>query len=162
MLARFTSWLKENISLKAAAILLAFCLLFAASFAVGAFMGRRNILSRGMPIQPPPQNQQFAPPRGTFGAIDEINGNQILLRDPRTGRTWIVRAGINTVIEFGRRQRIPFNNLRVGQRVFVVGVPDSVNAPNEYDAQFIGVVLGQPQKFIKPAVQPMSCWDCAD
>jgi hypothetical protein len=84
------------------------------------------------------------------------------MRDPRSGRTWRVRTGDNTVIEFGRQRRIPFDNLRVGQRIFVVGMPDEFESAEEFDAQFIGVLLGQQQKYIKPVVEPMLCWDCTD
>ena len=100
--------------------------------------------------------------RGRFGAIDSIQGNLIRIRDPRSGKTWNVRTRQDTVIEFGRHRRIPFDNLRVGQRIFVTGMPDESNAANEFDADFIGVVLGQPQRFVRPAMEPMWCWECAD
>jgi hypothetical protein len=161
--ARFLYWLRKTITLQMVVVVLAFCVLFGAAFAFGARMGQRSagqsILAPSVPVE----NDQFSPPpRGTFGAIDEIQGNEIRVRDPRSGRTWVVRAGSETVIELGPRRRIPLKNLRVGQRIFVVGAPSRSNQSNEFDAQFIGVVLGQPQKFIKPAVEPMECWDCAD
>jgi hypothetical protein len=73
-----------------------------------------------------------------------------------------VRTGNDTVIEFGRHRRIPFDNLQVGQRIFVVGMPDGLESQEEFDAQFIGVLLGQQQKYVRPVVEPMLCWDCTD
>jgi hypothetical protein len=169
MWARFVNWLGKTLTLKQAVVIFAFCMLISASFAFGAAMGRQSLPHDAAPIPrvPPagggwgvePFGQQT---RGTFGAIDEIEGDVIQIRDPRSGKTWRVRAGDNTVIEYGRHRRIPFDNLRVGQRIFVVGVPGELEASNEVDAQFIGVVLGQQQKFARPAQQPVSCWDCTD
>lgn len=134
------------------ATLVVFCLLVAASFALGAFLGRTR---SAPPLAPPPSQLEREPrlgnfARGTFGAIDSIQGNVIRVRDPRSGRVWRVRAKQDTVIEFGRQRRIPFENLRVGQRIFVVGAPNPLEAENEFDAQFIGVVLGQQQRFVRP------------
>ncbi len=166
----FLNWFNSAATPKYAALVLAFCLLFTASFAFGAVMGSRSVWLNAPRSAPPPDappGWEYAAPdslqtRGTFGAIDAIQGNVIRLREPRTGRTWSIRAGRETVIEFGPRQRVPLNRLRVGQRIFVVGVPNHVESPNEFDAQFIGVVLGQQQRFVKPIVQPVMCWDCVD
>lgn len=166
MWERFVTELQKTISLKQAAAIFAVCMLIAGAFAFGAAMGARSL--RPSPAsKPPPQmfmpgdGMPFPPTRGTFGAIDEINGDRIRMRDPRSGRTWVVRARNDTVIQLGPRDRIPFNNLRVGQRIFVVGVPDAGQPSNEVDARFIGVVLGQPQKYERLA-QPVMCWDCTD
>jgi hypothetical protein len=43
-----------------------------------------------------------------------------------------------------------------------VGVPNQAQAQDEFDAQFIGVVLGQQQRYERPAKLPPACWDCAD
>jgi hypothetical protein len=169
MLARLGNFLGKTMTLKQAIVILAFCMLLSAAFAFGAAMGHRTLSSNLAPAPQsgPPPGWEYAapfasPPRGTFGAIDEIEGDMIQVRDPRSGRTWRVRAGNNTVIEFGRHKRIPFENLQVGQRIFVVGTPKELESGAEFDAQFIGVVLGQQQRFMKPVVQPMSCWDCWD
>lgn len=166
MWERFLSGLQKTISLKQAAAIFALIIFVAGAFAFGAAMGARNLRPNPGQNPPPPvfgQGNGMPPPsmRGTFGAIDQINGDRIQLRDPRTGRTWVVRARQDTVIQLGPRERIPFKNLRVGQRVFVVGVPDAGQTPNQVDAQFIGVVLGQPQRFERPA-EPVLCWDCTD
>lgn len=166
MWERFVNGLHKTISLKQAAAIFALCMFVAGAFAFGAAMGARR--SRPNPLQNPPASQfipqdMMPPPstRGTFGAIDQINGDRIQMRDPRSGRTWVVRARQDTVIQLGPRQRIPFNNLRVGQRIFVVGVPEAGQPPNQVDAQFIGVVLGQPQRFER-LTEPVMCWDCTD
>ncbi len=160
MTARFLNWLRTSFTLLQAVALVLFCLLIAAAFALGALLGR------GHPAPPPPPifgvTDLDASPRGTFGAIEAIRGDVIQVRDPRSGRTWSVRAGRNTVIEGAPRARIPFKNLRVGQRVFVVGVANTDKAANEFDAQFIGVVMGQQQRFVRPAIPPVMCWDCVD
>ncbi len=166
MWERFSTSLNRTLTLKQVVVILALCMLIAASFAFGAAMGRRSVPIHPSPNQPP-LGWEFAEPfgqytRGTFGAIDQIEGDVIQMRDPRSGRTWRVRAGNDTVIEFGRHRRIPFQNLHVGQRIFVVGVPSEIESPNEFDAQFIGVVLGQQQKFVRPAFEPMMCWECTD
>lgn len=165
MWERFIIWLNKTLTLKQAVVILALCMLITASFAFGAAMGRRSAPSSHQPRAP--IGWDYAEPfgsstRGTFGAIDEIEGDVIRMRDPRSGRTWRVRAGNDTVIEFGRHRRIPLDNLHVGQRIFVIGVPDANESPNEFDAQFIGVVLGQQQKFSRPAQERVGCWDCFD
>ncbi len=173
MAARFFHWLQSVVTVKHVVILLAFCMLVTASFAFGAAMGRRATLPGRPAMNQPPQMpappmgwgdmEPFdAGPRGTFGAIDEIEGDVIRVRDPRSGRMWRIRTGDDTVIEFGRHRRIPFDNLRVGQRIFVVGVPGMMESQEEFDAQFIGVLLGQPQRYVRPAVEPMFCRDCTD
>lgn len=168
MWARFVSWLHHALTLKQAVVIFAFCMLLSASFAFGAAMGRRGMSPNVIPAQMPPpagwdDGQPFPPgPRGTFGAISNIEGDVIQMSDPRSGRTWRVRAGDDTVIEFGRHRRIPFENLRVGQRIFVVGAPGKTQSADEFEAQFIGVVLGQQQRYVKPAQEPMLCWDCTD
>lgn len=168
MRERFVNGLNRALTVKQAVFLLAFCLLFALSFAVGAVMGSRSVW-RNAPDAPPrnaPSWEYVAPDavqtRGTFGAIDAIQGNVIRLREPRTGRTWKIRAGRETVIQMGPRQRVPLKSLRVGQRIFVVGVPNKFESHDEFDAQFIGVVLGQQQRFVRPAAQPVLCWECVD
>lgn len=153
-----------------AVVIFGFCIMLSAAFGFGAAMGRRSITPNVLPAQ-----QQMAPPlgwdggapfgpprRGTFGAIDGIQGDVIQMRDPRSGRTWRVRAGEETVIEFGRQRRIPFENLRVGQRIFVVGAPGQFESADEFDAQFIGVVLGEQQRYVRPAREPVLCWECFD
>lgn len=174
MLARFGIWLQKTVTLKFVVVVLAFCLFTGAAFAFGAAMGRRSLPVGANPPPAPLQNQAppvgmdgppgpFGPPRrGTFGAIDGIEGDVIRMRDPRSGQIFRVRAGNNTVIEFGRSRRIPLGNLQVGQRIFVVGAPSAVDPGDEFDAQFIGVVLGQPQRYVRPAIDPMLCWDCQD
>lgn len=140
--------------------LLMACLLVTGAFGLGVIVAS----ARPSPDMPtfaappgmmPPEAQ--GPVRGTFGAIDRIDGNVIHVRDPRSGRMWSVRAGDDTVIESGARRPIPFQALRPGQRVFVVGSPDS----NELDAKFIGVVLGQGQRFVMPGEMPL-CTDCLE
>lgn len=169
MWERFVNGLRKTLSLKQAVVIFAFCMLISASFAFGAAMGRRSLPASAAPVQAPapsgwenvgPFGQH--PPRGTVGAIDDIQGDVIRMRDPRSGRTWRVRAGNDTVIEFGRQRRIPFENLQVGQRIFVVGMPDEFESAEEFDAQFIGVLLGQQQKYMRPVREPMLCWDCTD
>ncbi len=165
MWTRFAFWLKNSVSVLHLATLVIFCLLLVSSFALGAFLGRsRNALPPNQAPWTQPMDDAAGPlpPRGRFGAIDSIQGNLIRIRDPRSGKTWNVRTRQDTVIEFGRHRRIPFDNLRVGQRIFVTGMPDESNAANEFDADFIGVVLGQPQRFVRPAMEPMWCWDCVD
>lgn len=165
MWTRFTAWFKNSVTLLPVATLVVFCLLLASSFALGAFLGRSRYLP---PTNHPPLAQPFndstegVPPRGRFGAIDSIQGNLIRLRDPRSGKTWDVRTRRDTVIEFGRHQRIPFNKLRVGQRIFVIGMADESDTANEFDADFIGVVLGQPQRFVRPVLKSLTCGDCVD
>lgn len=167
MVERFLQWTRNKISLKQAVVVLVFCMLITAAFAFGAAMGQRGAGAGGPRI--PPQNGMgngvpfgAPPPRGTFGSIDQIDGDVIQMRDPHSGRTWRVRTGDDTVIEAGARRRIPFGNLRVGQRIFVVGMPGDQAEGNEFDAQFIGVVLGQQQKYVRPAQVPVGCWDCTD
>lgn len=169
MWERFVSGLRKTLSLKQAVVIFAFCMLISASFAFGAAMGRTSVPANVPSVpQPAPAGWDHVgpfghhPPRGTFGAIDRIDGAVIRIRDPRSGRTWRVRARDDTVIEFGRQRRIPFENLRVGQRIFVVGMPDELESADEFDAQFIGVLLGQQQKYIKPVREPLLCWDCTD
>jgi hypothetical protein len=163
MLERFAVWLGNKISIKQAVIVLAFCMLIATGFAYGAAMGQRGAAFGGLRGFPSAGDDHPGRPsqRGTFGAIDRIEGDVIQMRDPRRGRTWRVRTGDDTVIEAGARRRIPFDNLRVGQRIFVVGVPNEVESGNEFDAKFIGVVLGQQQRYVRP-VAPVECWDCID
>lgn len=165
MLERFVTWLNKTLSVKQAVLILALCMLVAAAFAFGAAMGQRSGRAN-LPPNPPPGFQQgplfgMPPQRGTYGSIDQIDGDVIQMRDPRSGRTWRVRTGNNTVIEAGPRSPIPFNNLRVGQRIFVVGMLNQAAASNEFDAQFIGVVMGQQQNYIRPA-RPVECLDCTD
>lgn len=169
MWERFITGLRKSLSLKQAVVIIAFCMLISASFAFGATMGRQSVRPNVPPVQPPASSgwenmEPFGrhPPRGTVGAIDQIEGDVIRVRDPRSGRTWRVRADDDTVIEFGRQRRIPFDNLQVGQRIFVVGMPDEFESAEEFDAQFIGVLLGQQQKYMKPVLDPMLCWDCTD
>jgi hypothetical protein len=169
MWGRFENWLRRTLTLKQAVVIIAFCFFISAAFAFGAAMGRRSVSPNPQPPlqSAPPLGWEYpepfgSPTRGTFGAIDEIRGDVIQIRDPRSGRTWRVRAGDNTVIEFGRHRRIPFDNLRVGQRIFVVGVPGELESADEFDAQFIGVVFGQQQRFSKRALEPVLCWDCSD
>lgn len=157
----------KSLTLVHVAIIVVFCLVVAASFALGALVGQVRPVMPLAPVegnidQPVPSDvMQQRPPRGTFGSIEEIRGDVIRLRDPRSGRTWSVRARRDTVIEAGPRRRIPFEKLQVGQRIFVVGMPNAGETPNEFDAQFIGVVLGQPQKFVRPAQEPAGCWECS-
>lgn len=155
MRERFLHWLESIPALQTIAVLLV-CLLVAGAFGLGAVVARAR-----RPLPPPPQaipdTTLPAPQRGTYGAIDRIEGNIIRLRDPRSGRTWAVRAGSETVIQFGPRKRIPLQQLRPGQRVFVVGAPQA----NGFDASFIGVVVGQGQYYIAPAPQPL-CENCVD
>lgn len=164
----FVDRFKKSVTLLHVAVIVLFCLVLAASFTLGALVERARPGVSPAPVewnleQPElSEPQQDRPPRGTFGAIEEIRGDVILVRDPRSGRMLSVRARRDTVIEAGPRRRIPFDNLRVGQRIFVVGVPYRGEAPNEFDAQFIGVVLGQPQKYVRPARVSPVCWDCTD
>lgn len=167
MVERFLQWTRNKISLKQAVVVLVFCMLLAAAFALGAAMGQRGAGVGGSRVSPPNgvgNGVPFGapPPRGTFGAIDQIEGDVIQMRDPRSGRTWRVRTGDDTVIEAGARRRIPFDNLRVGQRIFVVGMPGDQTEGNEFDAQFIGVVLGQQQRYVRPAQVPVDNWDFTD
>ncbi len=160
--SRFWGWLRRNITWQRVVAAIALCLLLTGVFALGAAFGRRRILQNlpGGQNNPPSlsANEQPRPPlRGTFGAIASIDGDTIQLRDPRSGRTWFVRTGNDTIIEFGPRRRIPLKQLRVGQRVFVVGVANS----DSFDARFIGVVLGQQQRYVMPP-QPVICTDCSD
>ncbi|MBI4672155.1 MAG: hypothetical protein HY741_10875 [Chloroflexi bacterium] len=155
MRERFLSWSKSVAALQTIALIV-LCLLLASAFGLGVIVAQVNYPPPLPPLGMPPRNAP-APVRGTFGAIDRIDGNVIRLRDPRNGRTWLVRTGRDTVIESGPRRPIPLNALRPGQRVFVVGSPGS----NEWDAQFIGVVYGQGQQFVPPAQLPV-CEDCID
>jgi hypothetical protein len=166
MLERFVTWLNKTLSPKQAALILALCMLIAAAFGFGAVMGQRAGFAN-VPRNPPPGFQAgppfgAPPPRGTFGSIDQIDGDVIQMRDPRSGRTWRVRTGSDTVIEAGPRGPIPFKNLRVGQRIFVVGMPNQAATSNEFDAQFIGVVLGQQQRYVRPVESPVDCLNCTD
>lgn len=155
MRERFLHWVTGVKALQALAVLLV-CLLVAGAFGLGMIVARaRQPLPRPPAAVPGPD--ALAPQRGTYGAIDRIEGNVIRLRDPRSGQTWSVRTGNETVIEFGPRRRIPLQALRPGQRVFVVGAPQS----NGFDASFIGVVVGQGQYYIVP-VQRQICKDCVN
>lgn len=156
MRERFLHWLASVSALQMIAVLLV-CMLVAGAFGLGLVVARVRQPLPSPPLQSMPEPDARAPQRGTYGAIDRIEGNVIRLRDPRNGRTWAVRAGNETVIQFGPRQRIPLQALRPGQRVFVVGAPEA----NELDASFIGVVIGQGQYFIAPA-QIQVCEDCID
>lgn len=159
MWERLTAWLRTNVTRQQAVAIIALCILLAGAFGFGAgFLRVRLPFARPLPPGAPPIAAPFRPPmRGTFGSIDRIEGDVIHVRDARNGRTWSVRAGQNTVIESGPRRPILFNDLHVGQRIFVVGVPNS----DTVDARFIGVVYGQPQNFMMPA-QPVMCMDCTD
>lgn len=157
MWERFLNWVSGTAVLQAIA-LAAVCLLVAGAFGLGI------IVAHARPPQPPPISAPSdAPPdarvpaHGTYGSIDRIDGNVIRLRDPRSGRIWFVRASNKTVIESGPRRPIPLQALRPGQRVFVVGSPDA----NGLDASFIGVVLGQGQRYLAPAQAP-TCEGCFD
>lgn len=131
-------------------------LLLSGGFALGAVVGRDRAAL--MPMRGAPGQGMRGPAMGgTVGAIEGIEGDVLQLRDPRSGQTWKVRANRDTVVEAGPRRRIPVRDLRVGQRVFVLGVPDD----QTWDAQFIGVMLGQPQRFLAPA-RPGVCEDCTD
>ena len=145
MRERFLKWFSSIGALQVIAVLLV-CMLIAAAFGLGMVVARARV-----PRFVAPQTAPMPVPdaRGTYGAIDRIEGNIIRLRDPRSGRTWFVRAGSDTIIEFGPRRRIPLQALRPGQRVFVVGAPQE----NGFDAKFIGVVVGQGQRFVLPARQ---------
>ncbi len=155
MRERFGNWFSSVAALQVVAVI-ALCLLVAGAFGLGVLVAQARPLPPPPPMGMPPVEAQ-APMRGTFGAIDRIDGNVIHLRDPRSGRVWSVRTGRDTVIEFGPRRPIPLHALRPGQRVFVVGAPGA----NEFDAKFIGVVLGQGQRFLPPARLPVceDCWD---
>jgi hypothetical protein len=156
MWERFFKWVSGVAALQAIAIA-AVCLLVIGAFGLGI------IVAQARPPLPPVSAPSDVPPdvrvpaHGTYGSIDRIDGNVIRLRDPRSGRIWSVRASSKTVIEFGPRRPIPLQALRPGQRVFVVG---SANA-NELDASFIGVVLGQGQRYLAPAPAP-TCEGCFD
>lgn len=155
MRERFLHWLSGITTLQAIAVLMV-CLLVAGAFSLGMIVARaRQPQAPPPPLMPEPD--ALAPQRGTYGAIDRIEGNVIRLRDPRSGQLWSVRAGNETVIEFGPRRRIPLQALRPGQRVFVVGAPQ----PNGFDASFIGVVVGQGQYYIVPVHQQL-CKDCVN
>ena len=138
---------------------------------MGAIVGRARSAQRPAIVNQPAPPFNVLRPRldgppnkvGTYAAIDRVEGDRIHLRDPRSGRTWSVRANKNTVVQVGPRKRIPYDDLRPGQRVFVVGVPDTPNAnqaqeDTDWDAQFIGVMLAQPQRFMRPP--PLPCVDC--
>jgi hypothetical protein len=142
------------------------CLLIAGGFALGAMLGASRVFLPDAATNPFPPAMRGPPRRlGTYAAIDHVEGNRIRLRDPRSGRTWSVRANSNTVVELGAQRRIPFQELRPGQRVFVIGDPEP-GAPSgpaqdpEWNAQFIGVVLGQPQKYVVPP--PVWCDNCTE
>jgi hypothetical protein len=154
MRERFTRLLHRITPLQVIGVI-ALCFLISFAFALGATMGR---VPRPLPPAPPSSEQNPPPlPRGTFGAIDQIQGNVIRVRDSRSGRVWSVHTGDDTVIQLGERRRVPLNDLRPGQRVFIVGS----RAEDGFDAQFIGVVLGQSQRFIMPT-RPRLCLDCQD
>jgi hypothetical protein len=156
MRERFLNWVSGINALQTIAVLMV-CLLVAGAFALGMVVARARQPLPPPPLQSLPEPDARAPQRGAYGAIDRIEGNVIRLRDPRNGRVWSVRAGNETVIEFGARQRIPLQALRPGLRVFVVGAPQA----NGFDASFIGVVMGQGQRFLMPA-RPGICEDCID
>lgn len=155
MRERFVHWFAGVSTLQALAAVL-MCLLVAGAFGLGMVVARARqpALTRPQEMNAP---DAYAPRRGTYGAIDQIEGNIIRLRDARSGRVWTVRAGNDTVIEFGPRRRIPLKALRPGQRVFVVGASEA----NGFDAKFIGVVVGQGQYYIAPAPFEV-CEDCVD
>ena len=155
MRERFSEWVRGVSAWQALAALL-LCLVVAGAFGLGMLMARAGRRSYAPAPQSMPADA-FPRPRGTYGAIDRIEGNLIRLRDARSGRVWTVRAGNETVIEFGPRRRIPLQALRPGQRVFVIGAPQA----NGLDASFIGVVGGQNQYFIAPS-QLNECADCVD
>jgi hypothetical protein len=147
--------------------LIAICLLIAAAFAFGAAVERGQLASglwRGRieaSTQPSGNWHPRVPLRGTFGAIDHIEGEIIQMRDARNGSVLLVRTGSDTIIELGRRGRIPLKDLRVGQRIFVIGNPNSGDVSSEFDARFIGVLPGQQQRYLSPA-QPAVCVGCTD
>lgn len=156
MRERFLHWLSDISALQTIAVLLV-CLLVAGAFGLGMVVARARRPLPPPPLQAMPKPDARAPQHGAYGAIDHIEGNVIHLRDPRNGHLWSVRAGNETVIEFGARQRIPLQALRPGQHVFVVGAPQA----HGFDASFIGVVVGQGQRFIVPTRLEM-CEDCID
>ncbi len=170
MFSRFAGWLQQHLSPLQAASLVMFCLLVAGAFALGALLG--NVRPPGgAPVTYPEADAEPVPVEGwgrklgRYAAIERIEGERIQLRDPRSGHIWVIRANPNTIVEFGPRHRIPINALRPGLRVFVVGVQNTPawNEPEtdlEWNAQFIGVVGGQPQRYLVPA--PRGCEECVD
>ncbi len=155
MRERFWHWLANVSTLQIMAALL-LCLLVAGAFGLGMVVARGRLPLTRLP-QEMSEPDSFAPQRGTYGAIDQIEGNVIRLRDPRSGRLWMVRADNDTVIKFGPRKHIPLKALKPGQRVFVIVAPQA----NGFDAKFIGVVVGQRQHYLVPA-SPKLCEDCVD
>lgn len=124
------------------------CLLLTVAFSAGVILGARNApttwrSSPASPLEPAPDQIEPIGPRGTFGSITGIDKGMITVTDRRTGRPLQIRIGDRTVIERGRQRRIPFQELRVGEPVFVVGSPRS----NTIDAEFIGVIHQQPLNF---------------
>ena len=81
------------------------------------------------------------------GAIMAIDGNILTLSDWRGGGTMRVNLGANTMIERGRQHRINAGELRVGDRVFIVGAPSSSGT---FDAHFVGVTYPPPFDMIVP------------
>lgn len=168
MFAKSLAWVRTHLTpLQAASLIMAVALL-AGAFALGAFLGNVRQSDVSQPDSAP--QQAFPPDRGghklgSLAAIERVDGDRIQLRDPRSGRSWSVRANPNTVVEFGPRRRIPLGALRPGQRVFVVGIPDTpawnqVQGDLEWDAQFIGVVAGTPQRYLMPPRR--WCPECKD
>lgn len=157
MRERFLNWLNSVAALQAM-VIVALCVLVAGAFSLGIIVAQARRTSPRLPVQTQPNYSNAAPlpQRGTYGAIDQIEGNTIRLRDPRSGHVWSVRANKQTIIRFGERRQIPLQALRPGQRVFIVGAPDA----NEFDATFIGVVVGQGQRYVLPPM-PM-CVACVE
>lgn len=121
------------------------CLLLTVAFSAGVMLGARNAPTSwralpASPLEPAPDQIERISPRGTFGSITGIDKGMITVMDRRTGRPMQIHIGDRTVIERGRQRRIPFQELRVGEPVFVVGAPRS----NTIDAEFIGVIHQQP------------------
>lgn len=170
MIARISAWFHTHLTPLQAASLVMAGLLLAGAFALGAFLG--NVRSSAPSGADDAQIQAPAFPRargghklGSLAAIERVEGDRIQLRDPRSGRLWSVRANPNTIVEFGPRRRIPLGALRPGQRVFVVGIPDTPawnesQGDLEWDAQFIGVVAGAPQRYLLPP--RFRCPECTD
>lgn len=167
MLGRGWTWIRAHVSPLQAASLVMVALLLAGAFALGAILGNaRPTASPAGSIPPPAARPPLDGRRlGTVGAIERVEGDRIDLRDPGSGQRWSVRANPNTIVQSGPRERIPVHDLRPGQRVFVVGVPNTpdINQPAadpEWNAQFIGVVMGQPQRYVLPPA--IRCADCRD
>lgn len=118
-------------------------------FCAGVVVGARNsprVAAPAPPIPGPPPVGSFGQ-RGMSGAIMAIDGNILTLSDWRGGGTMRVNLGANTMIERGRQHRINAGELRVGDRVFIVGAPSSSGM---FDAHFIGVTYPPPFNMIVP------------